>query len=60
MEVNWSRLTKLKRSVVSHITDIRQSGVPHPNNFIQFFASNEYKDLVFNKYQVANSFKMMN
>jgi RHS repeat-associated protein len=57
-EFNWQtidlKIKQLRRSVVSHITDIRQSGVPHPNNFIQFFASNEYKDLVFNKYQVAN------
>ncbi|VVH66024.1 hypothetical protein BSPLISOX_2530 [uncultured Gammaproteobacteria bacterium] len=48
------KIIQLRNSAISHIATISQTGVPYPNDFIQFFASKEYEDLVIDTYKVAN------
>jgi hypothetical protein len=36
------KIIQLRNSAISHIATISQTGVPYPNDFIQFFASKEY------------------
>jgi hypothetical protein len=48
------RMRQLRNSIDSHIANIKQTGLPSPNASIQFFASKEYEDLVFNTHKVAN------
>jgi uncharacterized protein RhaS with RHS repeats len=40
------KIKQLRDSTEDHIANITQTGVPYPNDFIQFFASKEYEDLV--------------
>ncbi len=48
------KIKQLRNSIDGHIANINQTGVPFPNDSIQFFASKEYEDLVINTYKVAN------
>jgi RHS repeat-associated protein len=48
------RIKQLRNSIDAHIANIKQTGVPPPNDSIQFFASKEYEDLVINTHKVAN------
>ncbi|CAC9650512.1 hypothetical protein [uncultured Gammaproteobacteria bacterium] len=48
------KIVQLRKSVKKSITDIENTGIPYTNALIQFRTSEEYKDLVFNKYKVAN------
>jgi hypothetical protein len=42
------RIKQLRNSIDAHIANIKQTGVPPPNDSIQFSASKEYEDLVIN------------
>ncbi len=48
------KIVQLRKSVKKSITDIENTGIPYTNALIQFRTSEEYKNLVFNKYKVAN------
>jgi RHS repeat-associated protein len=48
------KIKQLRDSTEDHIANITQTGVPYPNDFIQFFASKKYEDLVIDTYKVAN------
>jgi hypothetical protein len=48
------KITQLRHDAAARIATISQTGVPYPNDFIQFFASKEYEDLVIDTYKVAN------
>jgi hypothetical protein len=38
-------IEQLRYDAADRIVALRQTGVSHPNDFIQFFASKEYEDL---------------
>jgi hypothetical protein len=40
------RIKQLRNSIDAHIANIKQTGVPPPNDSIQFFASKEYEDVL--------------
>jgi hypothetical protein len=44
------KIKQLRDSTEDHIANITQTGVPYPNDFIQFFASKKYEDLVIDTY----------
>jgi hypothetical protein len=50
------KIKQLRDSTEDHIANITQTGVPYPNDFIQFFASKKYEDLVIDTYRAENSF----
>ncbi|VVH66021.1 hypothetical protein BSPLISOX_2527 [uncultured Gammaproteobacteria bacterium] len=47
-------IEQLRYDAADRIVALRQTGVSHPNDFIQFFASKEYEDLVIDTYKAAN------